>query len=152
MRSLVVADTSSLIIFEKLDCFGLLPQIYDQVVTTPEILNEYGHSLPNWFIIKSVQNQILLRFLESRVDTGEASAIALVMELNDALLILDDLKARKLAKQMGLKLTGSLGVLSKAKDLGVLKQIRPIVDKLRETDFRISEKILEALLEKHGEL
>jgi predicted nucleic acid-binding protein len=90
--------------------------------------------------------------LETYLDLGESSAIALAMEMKDSLLILDDLKARKFAKRLGMKFTGSLGVINKAKEIGVVKTIKPIIDELRKTNFRVSDKIIEFILERNGEL
>jgi predicted nucleic acid-binding protein len=62
--------------------------------------------------------------------------------LDNPLVILDELKGRKLAKQLGLKVTGSLGVIHKANELGVIWAIKPILDKIGEMNFRMSNKIL----------
>ena len=89
--------------------------------------------------------------LETKVDKGEASAISLALEKGDTLLILDDLKARKLSKQLGLNFTGTLGVINRAKSLGIVNYIRPFIDKLRETNFRVSNNIIEDLLKRNSE-
>ncbi len=66
-----------------------------------------------------------------------ASAIALAKEQNSPLLVLDDLKARKLASRLNLKFTGTLGIIHKAKQIGVLEKVKPIIEKLQTTNFRI---------------
>ncbi|MCA1764041.1 MAG: DUF3368 domain-containing protein [Cryomorphaceae bacterium] len=90
-------------------------------------------------------------FLCTRLDLGEASAIALAVERDDSLLILDDLKARKLAKDLDLQITGILGVLNKAKALGLIPKLKSLLDQLRATDFRVSENIIKNLLKRNGE-
>ena len=84
--------------------------------------------------------------MELQVDKGEASAIALAIEYSDVLLLLDDLKARKLATKLNLKYTGTLGIITKAKNKGLIEKVKPVLDKIQKTDFRISEKILKEIL------
>jgi len=83
---------------------------------------------------------------------GEASAIALAMEQDNPLLLLDDLKARKLAVKLNLKFTGVLGVIHKAKQLGLINAIRPLIEKLLQTDFRISENVINELFRLNNEI
>ncbi|MDF1550478.1 MAG: DUF3368 domain-containing protein, partial [Bacteroidales bacterium] len=85
-------------------------------------------------------------------DWGEASAIALAKEIENPLLLLDDLKARKLAGKLNLKFTGTLGVINKARQVGIIHKIKPLIDKLLLTDFRISENIINELLRLNNEL
>jgi len=85
------------------------------------------------------------------VDSGEASAMALASEFNNVLLLLDDLKARKLAKKLNLKITGVLGVIHKAKQMSIIRNVKPLIDKLLLTDFRIADHIIEEILKMNNE-
>jgi predicted nucleic acid-binding protein len=107
--------------------------------------------LPAWVNVKQVQNNDLRIFLELSVDKGEASAIILAIENKDCLVIIDDLKARKLASSLNIKMTGTLGVIVKAKQLKCISEVKPIIEKLRNADFRINEKIISEILTKVGE-
>jgi predicted nucleic acid-binding protein len=70
----------------------------------------------------------------------------LALETPESTIILDDIKARKVADKLGLTYTGTIGVIIKAKLNGILSSIRPILDKIKQTDFRISDEIeLQAL-------
>ncbi len=104
MPKMVIADTSVLIVFQKIEEFELLQKVYGGLVTTPEILKEFGEALPAWVKVKSVSDQKYQELLSAQIDLGEASAIALAVEYEDVLLVLDDLKARKLASQSKIKL------------------------------------------------
>jgi predicted nucleic acid-binding protein len=66
-------------------------------------------------------------------------------------LLLDDLKARKLAGKLHIKYTGTLGVINKARQLGLIDKVKPLIDKLLLTDFRISENIIQELLRINNE-
>jgi predicted nucleic acid-binding protein len=151
MPSIVISDTSCLILFYKIGQLDLLPKVYDHIITTPEVAKEFSDNLPAWIIIEKVKDKKYQEFLETQIDWGEASALALAKEIDNALLLIDDLKARKLAKKLNLKFTGSLGVINKAKQLGIIEAIRPIIDKLLLTNFRISRSIVDELLKLNNE-
>lgn len=83
-----------------------------------------------------------------QIDKGESSAIALALEIPDSILILDDNKARKIAQNLKLKFTGTIGVIIKAKLLGLIPSVKPYFEKIKDTNFRISPEIeLQALKE-----
>ena len=151
MPRYVIADASVLIVLDKIDQLNLLRGVYNDIYTTPEIANEYGNPLPDWIIIEAVKDRKCQKVIEMQVDKGEASAIALAMEYDDSLLILDDLRARKLATRLDLIFTGTLGVINKAKSIGVINEIKPLIEKLKLTDFRISDKVVDTLLKKNNE-
>ena len=146
MPEIVISDTSTLIIFHKIERTDLLHKIYGDLLTTPEIAEEFGSPLPDWIKIRNVKDKKYQSFLETQVDKGEASAIALASEFENVLLILDDLKARKLAKKLNLKITGTLGIIHKAKQLAIIEKVKPLLEKILETDFRISEKVIDEIL------
>lgn len=152
MHEIVISDTSCLILFDKIGELDLLRKVYDSVSTTPEVAQEFSEELPDWIKIDCVKDKKYQEFLETQVDRGEASAIALAKEMESSLLLLDDLKARKLASKLNLKFTGTLGVIHKAKQIGVLEKVKPIIEKLQATDFRISENIIAELLRKNNEI
>lgn len=151
MPEYVIADTSVLIILDKIDKLEILKGIYKEIYTTPEVANEYYKPIPGWIIIESVKDKRYQTFIQTQVDIGEASTIALAVEKDDSLLIIDDLKARKLARRLGIKFTGTLGVINKAKVFGLIDEIKPLLEKLKEINFRISDNILESLLRRNNE-
>jgi Predicted nucleic acid-binding protein, contains PIN domain len=151
MPDIVISDTSTLILFHKIDEFNLLQKVYGELITTPEIVKEFGEILPDWIKIQSPKDKKYQDFLNTQVDYGEASAIALASEFEDVLLLLDDLKARKLATQLKFKVTGTLGVIHKAKQMGVIDKVKPLIDKLMLTDFRVSDNIIEEILKLNNE-
>ncbi|USR89908.1 DUF3368 domain-containing protein [Phormidium yuhuli AB48] len=151
MPNVVIADASCLIVLSKIGELELLYLLYGQVYITPEIEREFGENLPSWISVETVQNKAYQKSIETVLDVGEASAIALAIEKRDSLVILDDLKARKFAKQLKLVLTGTLGVVSKAKERGYCDKIKPIIQKIEKSNFRISPQIMSDLLSRYGE-
>ncbi|HRQ28519.1 MAG TPA: DUF3368 domain-containing protein [Saprospiraceae bacterium] len=121
-------------------------QIYGEVIITPEIAEEYGEKLPEWVRIQAVNDKKYFDFLNTQIDKGEASGLALASEFDDVLLILDDLKARKLANRLNFRFTGTLGVIFKAKQMSLISGIKPLIIKLLSTNFRVADHIVEEIL------
>lgn len=151
MPKIVISDTSTLILFHKIDEFNLLQKVYIELITTPEIAEEFGEKLPDWIKIQSVSDKKYQDFLETQVDSGEASAIALATEYDDVLLLLDDLKARKLATRLKFKITGTLGAIHKAKQMSIIDRVKPLIDRLLLTDFRVADNVIEEILKLNNE-
>jgi predicted nucleic acid-binding protein len=128
-----------------------MQKVFGSVITTVEIANEFNKPLPAWVSIKAATNHLYSELLEIEIDKGEASAIALALENDDSLLILDDQKARKLAEKLSLNYTGTLGILLKARELGMLPSIKPLLQKIQQTNFRFSEKVLSDILREANE-
>ncbi len=148
MPNIIISDTSCLIILAKIGELDLLRQVSGSVRTTPDIAAEYGEILPDWVEIASVQDAYKQQLLEMQLDKGESSAIALALEMQGSTLILDDYKARKVAQRLGLALTGTIGVLVKAKLRGIIPSIKPLLIKIKQTNFRVSAELeLQALRE-----
>ena len=89
--------------------------------------------------------------LQTSLDIGEASAIALAVELKNPLLILDDTKARRIASELKINYTGILGILIEAKLSGKIKLIRPLIEKIKETNFYLSPAIEKKIYDACGE-
>lgn len=151
MPKVVISDTSCLIILTKVGKLDLLNKIYSEVVTTPEVESEYGNELPEWIKVISASNTFLQKELELKIDLGEASAIALSLEIPDCILILDDLKARKMAKSMLINFTGTLGVLVKAKSLNLIDAVKPILEEMQKSGLRFSSEVTNEILKQAGE-
>jgi len=148
MHKIIISDTSCFIVLNNIGELELLHKSYDIIITTNEVVSEFGSGLPEWVIIQSPKDKSKQKILEMQLDKGEASAIALAIETHDCSIILDDQKARKIAEQYGLEITGTIGVIIKAKKKGLITSIKPILQKLKSSGFRYSNDIeLEALKE-----
>ncbi|WP_228021622.1 DUF3368 domain-containing protein [Vasconcelosia minhoensis] len=85
--------------------------------------------------------------MKTQVGAGESEAIALALEIKNIPVLLDDKKARRIAKQLGLQVTGTVGMLLKAKKQGIVSAIEPILDALENVDFRVSSELRTLALE-----
>lgn len=148
MPKIVISDTSCLIILSNINELEILKHLYGEIITTVEISNEFGEPLPDWIIIKSPDDLLIKRSLEQQIDKGEASAIALALETPGCTIILDDLKARKIAEKYGLKITGTLGIILQANEKGIVKSVKLILEKMKKSGFRINDEIENEILKK----
>jgi len=144
-----VIDSTCLISLDQVGRLELLPNLFDPIVAPPEVLRESGLSLP-WLRIEAPSNPALLTALKVQVDDGEAEAIALATERQQR-IILDDRRARDLAHRMGLKVIGTVGILVRAKHVGLLTWVHPILNELTEKGFRLSEDLKREVLHLAGE-
>jgi predicted nucleic acid-binding protein len=148
MKRVVISDTSCLIILSKIGSLNILQSLFGEVLITEEIENEFGETLPNWITVKQVKFQQIEKLLELNVDEGEASAMALYLEQTEqSLLIIDERKGRIIAKDLGIKIIGTIGIILKATELGFIKNLSEIIEKLEQTDFRLSPKLKQQLLD-----
>ncbi len=141
MPKTIIADTSCFIILTNIGELDILKKLYGQIVTTTDIATEYGASLPEWVEIKDVVDKSKQQLLELQIDKGESSAIALALETLGSIIVLDDNKARKIANHLGLTFTGTIGIIVKAKLCGIIPSIKPIIEKMKQANFRISAEI-----------
>ena len=142
----VIVDTSCLIVLDNIGLLDILNNIYGEIIITPEVFMEFGKPLPSWIKSSEFNNKESFRVISAIVDEAEASVIQLCIESEDSLLILDDLKARKLASSMNLKVTGTIAVLLKAKKIGLIDDMAKVINDLSNSGFRISKDFEDLLL------
>lgn len=107
MLKSIISYTSCLIVLSKIGELELLQLVFGQISTTSEVAIEYGDPLPEWIEVARVKDIQKQQLLELQIDKGESSAIVLALVRPGSLLILDDYKARKIARGLGIKITGT---------------------------------------------
>ena len=118
----------------------------------PAVAREIGQSAAHpWMVRHALGQPIDPRVVATRLDPGEREAIALGLELSARLIVLDDLQARRLASRLGLRLTGTAGVLVTAKRLSLLSEVRSSLEALVASGCRISADVVEQALIQAGE-
>lgn len=162
---MVVSNTSPLIHLASIDRFELLRTLYRQVLIPPavwrEVVEEGGGRAgeaeteeavaAGWIEIRALEDERFVRLLKENLDDGEAEAIALAEEIEADLLLIDETQAREWAAQVGLPLTGTIGVLVRAKAEGKLETLRPLLSRLRHTSLWISDRLYKEVLRAVGE-
>jgi len=124
--------------------------MYGEILITPEIANEYGLQLPDWIKINDIDIARHKKLLNSLLDSGEKSVIALAKELN-GLAVLDDLKERNFANELQVEYTGTMGLIVEAKQNGIIDSVETLLDKIDQTNFRLSDELRVKILNMAGE-
>jgi predicted nucleic acid-binding protein len=143
----VIVNTSPLQYLFQLGLLDLLPAFYGHVLVPEGVVREIqmgldrGLSLPDlgslaWLKIQPVGNRAVLP-LVTGLGLGEREVLALALEAHDPLVVLDDAQARRFARRLKISLTGTLGLLLKAKQTGRLDLIRSALDRLERLGFRL---------------
>jgi len=143
MQKIIVSDTSCLILLNKIGKLFLLKSLFGNVAINQIIANEFVDVLPDFIKIENPTDINYQRILESFLDKGEASAIALALEKENCLLIMDDLKGRREAQNLKINITGTLGLLVLAKEIGIIESVTEIINLINQTDFRLSSLLIE---------
>jgi uncharacterized protein len=149
MNRVVVVDSTCLIGLERVDRLDLLPNLYDTIIIPPAVAREFGVSL-EWLRVEPPDDQALVDSLLIAVDEGEAEVIAVARE-RGYMAILDDRRARVVAKRLGIVVVGTVGVLLRAKRAGLIPSLRPVLNELEDGDFRMSAALRTEALRLAGE-
>jgi predicted nucleic acid-binding protein len=148
---IVVSDTSILINLAWLDRLFLLRELYGDLLIPQAVWHEVvkrGAGKPgaaevkaaDWIQVREVVNKDLVRALRQDLDAGEAEAIALAVEVEADLLLMDERLGRETAQHFGLRYLGLIGVLLIARQRELITGIKPDLDRLRQVaGFYISE-------------
>lgn len=152
---IAVSNSTPLIALAKIDRLGLLKDYFEEVFIPEEVYDEVvrrGGNLAgssevaacSWIRVKQVKNRMAVEALSLSLDKGEAEAIVLSREL-DSLLIIDDGAGRRTAELLGLKITGTIGILLLASEEGKL-DLKKTMDELKSVGFHLSEKEYDRIL------
>jgi predicted nucleic acid-binding protein len=153
---LVVADSSPLIALVNIQYVFVLQRLFDEVAvpasvalelrkpTRPKSVRDFIASPPDWISVRRASSPTPI----PGIDSGEEEAINLALELKAHLLLIDDVAGRKAARRHNVRVTGTIGVLERAADQGLLN-LEEAFGRLRRTDFWIDERILDARLQLH---
>lgn len=151
MQRIIIADTTCLIVLSHINHLEILYKLFGEITVTSKVAEEYGVQLPSWINVDNPKDSKTELIILQDLDEGEASSIALAMESDESLLVLDDLKARKYANQLDLKIIGTLGIIVDAKLAGIIPSVKPLLRAIANTNFRITETLERIILDKANE-
>jgi len=158
---IIVSDSGPIISFARAGHLKLLRHLFQEIIIPEAVYEEIaiigsGRAgakeviSGEWIKKRKIENRLRIKQLPAILGLGEREAIILAQELNAALLI-DDRKAREVAKENGVSCFGSLRVLKEAKDKKIIGAIKPVGDELREKGLRIDTSLYQRFLQEVGE-
>ena len=160
---IVVSDTTPLIGLASIGRFELLRKLFGEIYIPRAVYDEtvvFGRekggakrevSGAKWVKVKEVKDRLAVEVLLDELDLGEAEAIVLAREVNADWVLMDEKKGRRKLEQLGLQKIGTIGILLKAKEKGYIATLRPELERLRENGFSISQRVIDAVLERANE-
>ena len=147
----VVSNTTPIISLLKIGKLEILKNLYGNIYISNGVFNEIEAgknkifykdlSQVAWIFIQDIKNKKAIDYFLD-LDKGEAESIILASEIDADLIILDETLGRFHAKHAGLKITGTLGVLLKAKQLAIIPVIKPLLLELKSKDIWLSKKLI----------
>jgi len=160
---IVVADAGPIIHLSLIGHLNLIPALFGRVVVPRRVYEEVVQTereLPGseelrnatWADLHEADvRPELSRLLESHLDSGEAAAIALALDLGADLVLSDDRQARLAAERLELRVRGTLGILLEARRQGRVPELAPLLIELRSKGVWLSGKLIERVLQEAGE-
>ena len=152
---IVISDTGPVTNLLQIERLYLLKELFQRIIIPIGVFAELSH-IPeqrlalealDWVEVKEAPQGELFNKLLETLDRGEAEAIALAVDSKAELLLIDERKGRGVADDLGIRKTGTLGILIRAKEKGLLSKVKPEMDKLiKETRFRIHAELYKGIL------
>jgi predicted nucleic acid-binding protein len=137
---IIVSNSTPLINFATINEINILRELFKQILIPKAVWHEVvttgwpdtseNIEKSEWIVEGSISDLRLSRTLERELDKGEAEAIVLAIEVSADLILLDELEARNIADMQGLNYMGSIGCLALAKRIGLIDEIKPLLDKM----------------------
>ena len=161
-RVSVVVNSTPLITLGNTGHIGLLREVFGEILIPEAVFREvtskddsasrYLLGKPEWIHVKSAPAVDEFSLLPARLHAGEVEVILLARSLGESLVVLDDGAARRTARYLGLRMTGTLGVLVAAKQRGLIELLAPCIDELCDSaGFRLGDAIVGRALKEAGE-
>ena len=147
MSKIVIADSTCLIGLSKIGQLYILRQLFEKILVPSAVFHEVvvvgaGRSgakeinNAEWIEIQEAKNQLAVQAFRLTLGAGESEAIVLAQECAADFIILDDWKARQMALGLSLPVIGTVAVLTKAAEKGIIRELQPVLEDLRKAGFR----------------
>ena len=158
----VIVNTTPLIALSHVGWLDILKKLYGEVTIPEAVYNELSvkaesvckkavDSSLDWIRVDKIKNQMAKTMYKTQLHDGEVEVMILAKEVAADVVIIDDANAKKHAKYLGLPVTGTLGVLIKAKQKGYINELRPMLQRMVESGIYLSQSLIELCLKQAGE-
>lgn len=160
---MIVSNSTPLINFSSIGELQLLHLLFGEISVPEAVWDEtvgQAYKYPSalaiqqcgWIHKTAITNYQLRDVFLLELDRGEAEAITLGLEHHAELVLIDERLGREVAKRVGLIFTGTIGCLSRAKQLGLIYDIRSLLDRImKDAGFWVSPRFYQKILQEHGE-
>ena len=158
----VIVNTTPLIALSHVRQLDILRKMYGEILIPQAVYQELSEKQKSvckkqvdnsldWIHIEKIRNEMAKSMYKTQLHDGEVEVMILAKEKSADIVIIDDANAKKHAKYLGLPVTGTLGVLIKAKKLGYIYELKPIIQEMMDNHIYISEKLMEFCIQQAGE-
>lgn len=157
----VIVNSTPLIVLCGIGQLGILRNLYHEIYIPLAVYREVTAKEDSaceqiklageWIHVEQIQDDTEKKMYKAKLHAGEVEVMILSQEQKAQLVIIDDNAAKKTAKYLGLTVTGTLGVLLRAKQKGIIKEIGPLIFEMRQKGFYISDKTEKMILDQAGE-
>lgn len=157
----VIVNSTPLIVLSKINRLDILKELYGEIIIPQAVFAEVTAkedsacrqiAREKWIHVECVEDQSEKKMYRAKLHDGEVEVMILAQEEKKAdLIIIDDNAAKKTAKYLGLTVTGTIGVLLRAKKSGIIKAISPVIDEMKQKGFYISSDLEKMILEQAEE-
>lgn len=159
----VVVNTTPLIALSHVGQINLLKELYGEIIIPEAVYKELSvktesvckkavdNSL-DWIRVEKIKNLMAREMYKTQLHDGEVEVMILSKEIKADVVIIDDANAKKYAKYLKLPVTGTLGVLIRAKREGYIDRLEPILRQMTERGIYISQSLIELCLKQTGEV
>lgn len=158
----VVVNSTPLLVLGNIGQLDILRRMYGKIVIPEAVYREVTEkedaasqailAAKDWIEVQTIKNPNEYALYRARLHAGEVETMILAQqELVADIVVLDDNAARKTAEFLGLKVTGTIGILVKAKQNGIIQQVKPLLNEIMQNGFFISDRLLRTILEAAGE-
>ena len=160
---LLVADTGPLIASARLELMALPSRFYSEVLVTRTVWQELTVAPRSQemsalsaardaglLVIEDDPISVPALLADARLDAGERSALSLAL-LRNAAVLMDERKGRAVAASVNLPVSGTLGLLIRARQLGYVGNVRPLIEALTGSGYFLSPTLVEQALASVGE-
>lgn len=161
--NLIISNSTPLIAFARIGQLALLRNAVGKMIIPKAVadeISEYAQAKrgginlaqEDWVTVQSVQSEQQVRLLLPTLDRGEAEVVALALERQARLVLIDELTGRKVAESLNLNVSGSVGILIRAKQMGEIPSVKSLLDEMKRQGIYFSQRFIDAVLEKVGEI
>jgi predicted nucleic acid-binding protein len=155
----LIVNTGPLITLARIDSLDVIGQLPFEFICPDAVRREldegeaegYPRVAPDWLSVRSLvapPEGVALAAL----DLGEAAVIQLALEMGVSTVAIDEWKGRRAATASGLQVTGTLGLLGRAKLMGLVPAIKPLIERATKEGIRYHPDLIRSVLKTVGEI